>query len=129
MKNPILASIVLSLAMSVGYLVGCHKPNKVTPEQLPVSLEPAVYGAPANRPEIADVWPVWSVQVAWRATNSPDTYGPVTHLIQLKNKPTLADVQKFIPAPDYLPGKYKPLKVFNIVQIGPEKPVEIPEKK
>ena len=78
--------------------------------------------------ETQAVWPVWSFQVAWQSTSSPDVYGPVLHQLQFPTKPNIADVRKYVPQPVYLPARYRALAVFNVVQIGPELPVEVPEK-
>ncbi len=123
-----LGAIIVAIGAALVFWLGgfTSGKDKVTPEKLPVDATAGIYG---NRPETADIWPVWSIQVAWRSTSSPDIYGPVTHQIQLQTKPTLADVEKYIPPPAYLAKRYKPLAVFNIVQIGPQLPVETPDKK
>ncbi len=96
---------------------------EVTPEQLPVNAEAGIYGTAST----SAVWPVWSVQVSWerKLPVYVDAYGPTTHLIQLANRPQLADISKYIPQPYYLKGTYTATAVFNIVQVGAkQEPVE-----
>jgi len=99
----------------------------VTPEQLPVNAEAGIYGVAST----SAVWPVWSVQIAWERKGPvyADRYGPTTHLMQYPTRPTPSDAVKYIPQPAYLTGTYKPLAVFNIVQVGPQQPIEQPTPK
>ena len=99
----------------------------VTPEQLPVNATMGIYGVASTQA----VWPVWSIQLAWERKGPvyADRYGPTSHLIQLPNRPKLEDVAKYIPQPHYLTGTYKPLAIFNIVQVGEkEQPTQTPMK-
>jgi hypothetical protein len=121
-KGITIGAIIVMLGALIAFFVGGFQSGKQ--EAKPESDQ--AFGAKLE-PQ-AD-WPVWSFQVAWQSTSSPDTYGPVLHQLAFRTKPKIADVLKYVPQPDYLPGRYRPLKVFNIVQVGPEKPVEIPEKK
>jgi len=96
---------------------------EATPEQLPVNASQGIYGVTSTQA----VWPVWSVQVSWerKLPVYVDAYGPTTHLIQLANRPQLSDIQKYIPQPYYLKGKYTATAVFSIVQVGArQEPVE-----
>ena len=110
-------------------LAACNTSTpEVTPEKLPVNATAGIYGVTST----SAVLPVWSIHVAWerKLPVYHDRYGPTTHLIQLANRPQLEDVSRYIPQPTYLTGTYKPLAVFNIVQIGEkEQPIEQPEKK
>ena len=126
-KGITIGAIIVMIGALITLFVGGFQSGKGNIEQLPVSLDGPVYGAPVDAGQVG---PVWSVQVAWqrRLPVYVDTYGPTLHQIQLNKKPTLEDVKKYVPAPAYLPGKYAPLSVFNVVQIGPELPVEVPEK-
>lgn len=125
-KGITIGAIIVMLGALIAFFVGGFQSGKgeVTPEQLPVSLEPMTYGAQA---EAEAVWPVWSVQVSWerKLPVYVDAYGPTTHLIQLANRPQLSDIQKYIPQPYYLKGKYTATAVFSIVQVGArQEPVE-----
>lgn len=119
-KEITIGAILILIGAAVTFFIGGFQSGKVDAE-----TEQA-YGA---KLETQAVWPVWSFQVAWQSTSSPDVYGPVLHQLQFPTKPNIADVRKYVPQPAYLPAKYRALAVFNVVQIGPEKPVEIPEKK
>lgn len=125
MKKAGIVTAAILAAMGIvlwlgGFFAG--KPE-VKPEQLPLTLD-GVFGAPNT---MQDVWPVWSVQVSWerKLPVYVDAYGPTTHLIQLANRPQLSDIQKYIPQPYYLKGKYTATAVFSIVQVGArQEPVE-----
>lgn len=119
--------LVLALFAAITFWIGgCQ--TATTPEQLPVSLEPMTYGAQA---EAEAVWPVWSLQVVWRRQSAVyrDNVGPFLYQLQLKTRPTLADVEKLIPAPALGEGIYKPVLLLNVVQVGQQAPIETPEKK
>lgn len=124
----IIVAIGAALTIWVG---GCQSGNKLTPEQLPLNATAQVYGMQSNRPEIADVWPIWSLQVVWRRQSVVyrDNVGPFLYQLQLKTRPTLADVEKLIPAPALGEGIYKPVLLLNIVQVGAQTPIGQPEPK
>jgi hypothetical protein len=85
------------------------------------------YGAPL---QTQAVWPVWSFQVAWQSTSTPDVYGPVLHQLQYPTRPNISDVRKYVQPPVYLPARYRALAVFNVVQVGRvEQPIEQPGTK
>lgn len=120
-KGITIGAIIVMLGAAVTFFIGGFQSGKQ--EAKPESDQ--AFGA---KLETQAVWPVWSFQVAWQSTSSPDTYGPVLHQLAFKTKPTISDVRKYVPQPVYLPGRYRALAVFNIVQVGPQKPVEIPTK-
>ena len=128
-KGITLGAIIVALGAALVFWLGGFQSGKgeVTPEQLPVSLEPMTYGAQA---EAEAVWPVWSLQVVWRRQSAVyrDNVGPFMYQLQLKTRPTLADVEKLIPAPAMGEGIYKPVLLLNVVQVGQQVPVEQPEK-
>lgn len=125
-KGITLGAIIILLGALATFFVGgfqSGKPAPVTPEQMPVNSELGIYGTAST----SDVWPVWSVQVAWerKLPVYVDAYGPTTHLIQLAKRPQLADISKYIPQPYYLKGTYTATAVFNIVQVGAkQEPIE-----
>mgnify|MGYP001371860200 CR=1 FL=1 len=125
-KGITFGAIIILLGALVTFFVGgfqSGKPVPVTPEQLPVNASQGIYGTAST----SAVWPVWSVQVSWerKLPVYVDAYGPTTHLIQLANRPQLSDIQKYIPQPYYLKGKYTATAVFSIVQVGArQEPVE-----
>ena len=123
-------AIIVAIGAALVFWMGGFQSGKgeVTPEQLPVSLEPMTYGAQA---EAEAVWPVWSLQVVWRRQSAVyrDNVGPFLYQLQLKTRPTLADVEKLIPAPALGEGIYKPVLLTNIVQIGAQLPIGQPETK
>lgn len=123
-KGITIGAILVMIGALVTFFVGGFQSGK---DHAPASIEGPVY---STVQDAGARWPVWNLQIAWqrRLPVYVDVYGPTTHQLQLNSKPTLADVQKYIPAPAYLPGKYVPLAVFNVVQIGPELPIELPEK-
>lgn len=120
-KGITIGAIIVMLGALIAFFVGGFQSGKQ--EAKPESDQ--AFGAKLE-PQ-AD-WPVWSFQVAWQSTSSPDVYGPVLHQLQFPTKPNIADVRKYVPQPAYLPAKYRALAVFNIVQVGLQKPVEIPQK-
>ena len=130
MKKTIsIGAIIVLLGALVTFFVGGFQAGKppITPEKLPLNASAGIYGVAST----SAVWPVWSIQVAWERKLPVyfDRYGPTTHLIQFPTRPALADVTKYIPQPYYLTGIYKPLAVFNVVQVGKaEQPTEQPEK-
>lgn len=123
-------AIIVAIGMALVFWLGGFQSGKgeVTPEQLPVSLEPMTYGAQA---EAEAVWPVWSLQVVWRRQSAVyrDNVGPFLYQLQLKTRPTLADVERLIPAPALGEGIYKPVLLTNIVQVGAQEPIGQPEPK
>ena len=123
-------AIIVAIGAALVFWMGGFQSGKgeVTPEQSPVSLEPMTYGAQA---EAEAVWPVWSLQVVWRRQSAVyrDNVGPFLYQLQLKTRPTLADVEKLIPAPALGEGIYKPVLLTNIVQIGAQLPIGQPETK
>lgn len=124
---------IIFAALAAFLLAGCfhNTPDPVTPEQLPVKFDAQdapIYGA-ANAAQA--VLPVWSLQVYWRSRSSPDVVGPILTQMQLQTRPTLSDVAKYVPLPKVfrdLKLVYVPCSIDNIVQVGPQQPIELPEK-
>lgn len=112
-------AIIVALGMALVFWLGGFQSGKgeVTPEQLPVSLEPMTYGAQA---EAEAVWPVWSVQVVWYRSGGiyGDHLGPFTVQMQYPTKPGKADVARYVPQPAGLPGKWSVQAIYNVVQVG-----------
>lgn len=125
-KGITLGAIIVALGAAITFWIGgCQ--TATTPEKLPLTLEPTTYGTQA---EAGAVWPIWSLQVVWRRQSAVyrDNVGPFLYQLQLKTRPTLADVEKLIPAPALGEGIYKPVLLLNVVQVGQQVPVEQPEK-
>lgn len=112
-------AIIVAIGMALVFWLGGFQSGKgeVTPEQLPVSLEPMTYGAQA---EASAVWPVWSVQIVWYRSGGiyGDHVGPFTAQMQYPNRPTKADVSKYVPQPKGLPGKWSVQDIYNVTQVG-----------
>ena len=100
---------------------------EATPEQLPVNATAGIYGVAST----TAVWPLWSVQIIWYRSGGiyGDHVGPFTVQMQFKTKPTKDDVQKYVPQPAGLPGKWVVQTVSNVVQIGAQQPIEMPTPK
>lgn len=88
----------------------------VAPEQLPVNAAQGIYGVASTQA----VWPVWSVQIVWYRSGGiyGDHVGPFTVQMQFPNRPTKADVSKYVPQPKGLPGKWSVQEIYNVVQVG-----------
>lgn len=112
-------AIIVAIGMALVFWLGGFQSGKgeVTPEQLPVSLEPMTYGAQA---EAEAVWPVWSVQVVWYRSGGiyGDHVGPFLVQLQLPKRPTKADVARYVPQPAGLPGKWTVQAIYNVTQVG-----------
>ncbi len=122
-------AIIVAIGIAITVWLGGFTSNpKTTPEQLPVNASAGVYG---NSPETADIWPVWSLQVIWKRQSVVyrDNVGPFLYQLQLKTRPTLADVEKLIPQPNLGEGIYKPVLLLNVVQVGDQQPIGVPEPK
>lgn len=120
-KGITIGAILILIGAAVTFFIGGFQSGKQ-------EAKPESDQAFGEKLKTQAVWPVWSFQVAWQSTSSPDVYGPVLHQLQFPTKPNIADVRKYVPQPVYLPARYRALAVFNVVQIGPELPVEVPEK-
>ena len=117
MKTTLISALIIAGMAVTLWLGGCFAGGqKATPEQLPVNLS-GVYGAPNNT---ADVWPVWSIQVVWYRSGGiyGDHVGPFLVQLQLPKRPTKEDVQKYVPQPVGLPGKWTVQAIYNITQVG-----------
>lgn len=98
-------------------LAACNTQSpEVTPEQLPVNATAGIYGVTST----SAVWPVWSVQVVWYRSGGiyGDHLGPFTVQMQYPTKPGKADVQKYVPQPAGLPGKWSVQAIYNVTQVG-----------
>lgn len=124
---------IIFAALAAFLLSGCfhNTPDPVTPAQVPVKFDAQnapIYGAAADAHA---VWPIWSLQVYWRSRSSTDVVGPILTQMQLPTRPTLSDVAKYVPLPKVcrdLKLVYVPCSIDNVVQVGAQTPVELPEK-
>ena len=127
-KTITFGAIIVLLGALVTFFVGgfqSGKPTPVTPEQMPVNATAGIYGVTST----SAVLPVWSVQVVWYRSGAiyGDHVGPFTVQLQFKTKPTKDDVQKYVPHPKGLPGKWSVQAIYNVVQVGTQQPIEQPE--
>lgn len=122
-KGITIGAIIVMLGALIAFFVGGFQSGKQ-------EAKPESDQAFGEKLKTHAIWPVWSFQVAWQSTSSPDVYGPVLHQLQFQTKPNIADVRKYVMPPVYLPARYRALAVFNVVQVGKvEAPIEQPEKK
>jgi hypothetical protein len=127
-KTITFGAIIVLMGALVTFFVGgfqSGKPAPVTPEQMPINATQGIYGV-ANTSAFR---PVWSVQVVWYRSGAiyGDHVGPFTIQLQYPTKPTKADVQKYVPQPAGLPGKWEVREIYNVVQVGGvQQPIEQP---